>query len=85
MTAYVRPVVPVRVFRDASGQVIEYGNRWGHQSPPETTYSVATNPERFAPLHTIAEGLIAHLAANYQAGSQRTSRTRQICSVNEPT
>jgi hypothetical protein len=65
VAAYVRPEIPVRVFRDASEQIIDYGNRWGAASPPEDSYSVDTNPERFAPLHTVADALIAHLAASY--------------------
>lgn len=64
MNSYVRPSVDAPVFRDADGRVIDYGNRW-HGSPPEDTYSVETHPERFAPLHAIADALIAHLRANY--------------------
>jgi hypothetical protein len=61
---YVRPSIDALVFLDADGQVIEYGDRWGG-SPPEDTYSVDTHPERFAPLHTIADALIAHLRDTY--------------------
>jgi hypothetical protein len=61
---YQRPSIDAPVFRDADGQVIDYGNRWGG-SPPEDTYSVETHPERFAPLHTVAEALIAHLRDTY--------------------
>ncbi len=64
MRSYVRPPIDAPVFRDADGQVIGYGNRWGG-SPPEDTYSVETHPERFAPLHTIAEALTAHLRETY--------------------
>lgn len=64
MGSYVRPLVDVPVFRDADGQVIDYGNRWPG-SPPDDTYSVDTHPERFAPLHTVAEALIAHLRDAY--------------------
>ncbi len=62
--SYVRPLIESPVFRDADGTVIEYGNRW-HGSPPEDTYSVDTHPERFAPLHAVAEALIAHLQGTY--------------------
>jgi len=65
MIPYVRPSVPEQVFRDASGAVLEYGNRWGPNMPPDDSYSVTSNLERFAPLHTIAEALIAHLVATY--------------------
>lgn len=42
--------------------VIDYGNRWGNDSPPEDTYSFDPHPQRFAPIHTIGEALIAHLS-----------------------
>ncbi|HWV48175.1 MAG TPA: DUF6226 family protein [Microbacterium sp.] len=64
MTFYVRPPIDPPVFRDADGEVIEYGNRWPG-SPPEDTYSVDTHPERFAPIHTVADALIAHLRNVY--------------------
>lgn len=64
MSSYVRPVVEAAVFRDEHGRVIEYGNRW-EGSPPEDTYSVYEHPERFAPLHTVADVLIAHLRDSY--------------------
>ncbi|MFS0715169.1 DUF6226 family protein [Microbacterium sp. 2P01SA-2] len=64
MSDYVRPEIDTPVFRDAEGRVIEYGNRWPG-SPPEDTYSVDTHPERFAPLHAVADALVAHLRATY--------------------
>ena len=64
MTSYQRPSIDAPAFRDADGEVISYGNRWGG-SPPEDTYSVDTHPERFAPLHTVADALIAHLRTTY--------------------
>ncbi|MDE0545382.1 DUF6226 family protein [Microbacterium sp. C7(2022)] len=64
MSAYVRPVIEAQVFRDAAGDVIDYGNRWPG-SPPEDTYSVDTHPERFAPLHVVADALITHLGETY--------------------
>ena len=57
MSSYVRPLIEAPVFRDADGAVINYGSRW-HGSPPEDTYSVDTHPERFAPLHVVADALI---------------------------
>jgi len=62
--SYLRPPIDAPVFRDADGQVIEFGNRW-EGSPPEDTYSVDTHPERFAPLHTVADALISHLRDSY--------------------
>lgn len=64
MTSYVRPSIDVPVFCDVDGQVIEYGSRW-NGAPPEDTYSVDTHPERFAPLHLIADTLITHLRDTY--------------------
>lgn len=64
MSSYVRPRIDAPVFRDADGEVIDYGRRWIGRPPPET-YSVDTHPERFAPLHTVADALITHLVAAY--------------------
>lgn len=67
MPGYVRPPIETATFRDVDGAVIDYGERWeelgGH--PPEDSYSVDSNTERFAPLHTVAEALIEYLAATY--------------------
>jgi len=63
--SYVRPPIDAPAMRDADGQVIVYGNRWGGQSPPEETYSVDPHPERFAPLHTVADALIEYLGGTY--------------------
>ncbi|GAA2231671.1 DUF6226 family protein [Herbiconiux moechotypicola] len=60
MSGYVRPAVEAVVFRDGDGRVIEYGSRW-EGSPPEDTYSMSAHPERFAPLHTVADALIDYL------------------------
>ena len=65
VTSYQRPSIDVTVFRDAAGEVIDYGDRWGGEMPPEDTYSVDTHPERFAPIHAVADALIAHLRAAY--------------------
>ena len=65
MSVYQRPAWRESVFRDAAGAVIEYGSRWGSEGPPADTYSVDTHPERFAPLHLVADALIKHLAETY--------------------
>ena len=62
---YERPVVDELTFRDVDGSVINYGDRWGGGSPPTDTYSVDTHPERFAPLHVVADALIHHLQHEY--------------------
>ncbi|MBY0689231.1 DUF6226 family protein [Microbacterium marinilacus] len=64
MSPYVRPAIETPVFRDADGAVIDYGERWPG-SPPEETYSIDTHPERFAPLHVVADALVAHLRNTY--------------------
>ena len=66
MTDFERPAVAEQTFRDATGSVIDYGSRWGDDSPPPDSYSVDTHPERFAPLHTVAEALLAHLRSEYE-------------------
>lgn len=66
MIRYSRPVVHEPIFRDAQGNVIEYGSRWGGNPPPEETYSVAIDLERFRPVHAVADALIKHLADNYE-------------------
>lgn len=65
MSTYERPVVASPTFRDVNGRTIEYGNRWGMDSPPEDAYSVDSHPERFRPLHTVAEALITHLVTHF--------------------
>ena len=63
--SYVRPEWTDPVFRDPAGKVIVYGSRWGMGGPPEGTYSVTSHLDRLAPLHTVADALIDHLAATY--------------------
>lgn len=67
MAEYTRPPVEPMEFRDASGEIVNYGDRWAHldHSPPEDSYSRVRHPERFAPVHTVANALVDHLAANY--------------------
>ena len=37
--------------------------------PPDATYSVITHPERFAPLHTVADALLDYLTKQYEAAA----------------
>jgi hypothetical protein len=53
------------VFADVDSEVIDYGHRWGSESPPSESYSVVSNLERFTPLHRIADALVDHLTAVY--------------------
>jgi hypothetical protein len=71
MPVYVPPVWSDPVFRDGTGAVIEYGSRWGWGGPPADTYSVDSHPERFAPLHLVADTLIEHLAQTYDVRIDR--------------
>lgn len=64
MTTYVRPLIEQVAFRDAAGDVIDYGNRWTH-GPPDDSYSVEEHLERFAPLHTVGAAVIDHLVSTY--------------------
>nr|WP_297430282.1 DUF6226 family protein [uncultured Actinotalea sp.] len=62
---YVRPPLPQRDLLDDDGTVIPYGDRWGMDGPPEHAYSVTRHPERFAPLHLVADALVVDLARTY--------------------
>lgn len=64
VSSYARPPIELPVLLDADGQVIDYGRRWDG-SPPDETYSVDTHPERFAPLHDVADALVAYLRDTY--------------------
>ena len=65
MRSYVRPDIHLQEFFDVSGSTINYGERWGMHSPPEHTYSVTSNLQRFAPLHEVADAMIVHLDETY--------------------
>jgi len=65
MPEYVRPEFPRRVFYDRDGAVIDYGRRWKGEAPPADSYGVDSNPERFAPLHSVAQALIEYLQRRY--------------------
>ena len=65
---FERPTWSARVFRDDTGNVIEYGNRWP-DGPPEWAYSITTNVERFAPLHHVAASLVEYLTNVYEVSA----------------
>lgn len=83
MYAYRRPDIESADFRDAAGEVIDYGNRW-NGSPPDGAYSVITHPERFAPLHVVADALIAHLEATYYVDVIDGAGTADVLTVVPP-
>jgi hypothetical protein len=63
---FVRPELTPRDYRDADGQAIDYGNRWGGDSPPEDSYSLETHGERFEGLHKVARALVEYLERAYE-------------------
>jgi hypothetical protein len=67
MRGYTRPSIEEKTFYDTDGDIIEYGDRWSKSggTPPDESYSVDSNLERFAPVHAVAEALIEHLIKNY--------------------
>ncbi|PPF16132.1 DUF6226 family protein [Rathayibacter sp. AY1A7] len=65
MTDYARPAVADRVFIGEDGRPIPYGTRWQGESPPDESYSVTSDLERFQPLHTVADALLEHLERTY--------------------
>lgn len=64
MSPCTRPVIAARIFHDTDGRAIDYGHRWT-ASPPEDSYSVTAHPERYQPLHAIADALVTHLSETY--------------------
>jgi hypothetical protein len=77
---YVRPALPRQVvldddgrpLLDAAGDEVEYGHRWPgiDDHPPADLYSHVSHPERFAPLHEVADALVAHLVATYDVTAE---------------
>src|ERR1700687_5000438 len=65
MTDYTRPAIEPREYRDEFGAVIRYGTRWSG-SPPDDSYSRVSNPDRFAPLQSMAQALSQRLRATYR-------------------
>ncbi|NYD77844.1 DUF6226 family protein [Arthrobacter cupressi] len=69
---FVRPALPARVFRGDDGEPIPYGERWGEDGPPSEAYSRVSHPERFAPLHAVADAVIDYLAKTFDADVDST-------------
>ncbi|KQV06956.1 DUF6226 family protein [Leifsonia sp. Root112D2] len=72
MTEYRRPTFPVETYRDEQGGVIDYGNRWARDSPPDDAYSRMSNLQRFAPLHDVATALIEWLQSAFDVTVEET-------------
>jgi len=65
MALYRRPALPQTEYRDDAGALIAYGRRWDAAGPPDEAYSRTSNLERFAPIHDVADALIAWLRADF--------------------
>lgn len=64
MDGYQRPDIGPVVILDEAGNEIPYGQRW-EGIPPDESYSVVSHPERFAPLHDVADALVDHLIGHF--------------------
>ncbi|MGX9294439.1 DUF6226 family protein [Tsukamurella paurometabola] len=66
--------------------MIEYGDRWGIDSPPDDSYSRTINLDRFEPLHLVADALIDHLVSTYEvtATPVEMDDTNRNCSTLKP-
>lgn len=62
MPTYVRPGLDLGPQLRDDG--LPYGNDWPDPTP-EATYSRVSHPERFAPLHAVADALLTHLVETY--------------------
>lgn len=62
MSTYVRPEIDLGPQLRDDG--LPYGSGWPDPTPEET-YSRVSHPERFAPLHVVADVLVDHLVATY--------------------
>ncbi|SEJ66626.1 hypothetical protein SAMN04487917_10933 [Arthrobacter sp. yr096] len=62
---FVRPDLPSREYHGEDGRPINYGDRWGADSPPEDSYSVDTHRERFEGLHQVAKALVEYMNSTY--------------------
>lgn len=71
MSHYRRPDFPLEAYRDGQGHPIDYGNRWTGGSPPEDTYSRVGHPQRFTPLHRVADSLIDWLLDSFDVVADR--------------
>ncbi len=68
---YRRLLLPERTFLDAAGEPIPYGRRWGDDGPDEASYSVTSNLERFATLHSVAHALVEYVEQVYDVDVQQ--------------
>lgn len=79
---FARPDLASPVYRGVDGNAINYGNRWGSDSPPEDSYSVETHSERFEGLHEVARALIEYLESTYDVDVSREPAHAADVSMN---
>ncbi|WP_449374521.1 DUF6226 family protein [Arthrobacter psychrolactophilus] len=72
MSGYQRPSFLDEIYLDGNGEPIAYGHRWGKGSPAEDSYSVTSNLHRFAPLHDVADALIAWLDSTFDVVAEES-------------
>ncbi|CAH0223204.1 hypothetical protein SRABI44_02868 [Microbacterium foliorum] len=68
---FVRPEIALPGFLDDDGRIIPYGSRWGGGPPPEDAYSRVSHLERFAPVATVVDALVAYLETWYAVAVDR--------------
>lgn len=59
------PALPAACFDD-DAQPIASGARWGAAGAPEGAHQAVTDASRYAPLHDVADALVAHLLLAYE-------------------
>lgn len=62
---YQRPQNIVTDYFDDQGKLIPYGNRFDGDDPPAESYSVISHPQRFAPLHAVADSLVNWMTTRF--------------------
>lgn len=79
---FIMPPLPTGRWLDAQGREIHFGSRWGMGAAPEDAYSRVTHPERYAPLHDVADALVAHLMAEYDCVAEEdTAEAHEVRAV----
>ncbi|WP_370028138.1 DUF6226 family protein [Cryobacterium sp. LW097] len=79
MSEYRHPTIPVGIYRDERGLFIDYGNRWGGESPPEDAYSRLSKLDRFALLHDVALALVAWRTVDRRSSIGRRGLLAGLC------
>lgn len=63
---YQRPEFEEPDHFDEHGKLITYGDRWDTPQPPDDSYSVTSHPERFTPVHLVANALLEWLCDRFE-------------------